>query len=64
MADPFCRKSEAAAMSYVNPKLKPQFESLSQGLQDEILSRNVSIHSLYDLIGVLEEIVSEAEGEA
>jgi hypothetical protein len=51
-------------MSYVNPKLKPQFESLSQGLQDEILSRNVSIHSLYDLIGVLEKIVSEAEGEA
>lgn len=48
-------------MSYVNPKLRPQFESLSQGLQDEILARDVSLHTLYDLIGVLEQIVRESE---
>lgn len=48
-------------MSYVNPKLRPQFESLSQGLQDAILARDVRINTLYDLIGVLDALVKENE---
>jgi hypothetical protein len=48
-------------MSYVNPKIKSQFESLSIDLKNEILSRNVSLNSLQDLITVLEKIVDEGE---
>lgn len=47
-------------MSYINPKLRTQFESLSVDLKNEILSRNVRIETLQDLIGVLEQISSEA----
>lgn len=48
-------------MSYVNPKLRYYFESLSIDLKNEILSRNVHLESLNDLIAVLEEIVREGE---
>lgn len=48
-------------MSYISPKLRPQFESLSIGLKNEILSRNVRLENLHDLIAVLETIVSEGE---
>ena len=48
-------------MSYVNPRLRPQFESLSQGLQDAILERDVRIETLQDLIGVLDALVKESE---
>lgn len=48
-------------MSYVNPKLRAQFESLSVDLKNEILSRDVSINNLHDLIAVLEDIVNEAD---
>lgn len=51
-------------MSYVNPKLQPRLDSLSPELREEILSRNVNLHTLYDLIGVLEEIVQEGEEQA
>ena len=47
-------------MSYINPKLRTHFESLSVDLKNEILSRNVRIETLQDLIGVLEQISSEA----
>lgn len=47
-------------MSYVNPALRPQFESLSIELKNEILSRDVTINSLPDLISVLQRIVDEA----
>lgn len=46
-------------MSYVGPKVKNQFESLSIDLKNEILSRNVHLETLQDLISVLEKIVSE-----
>ena len=49
-------------MSYVSPAIRPQFESLSIDLKNEILSRDVSLKNLNDLIAVLECIVSEAEG--
>lgn len=47
-------------MSYINPALRPQFESLSIELKNEILSRNVTINSLPDLISVLQQIVDES----
>lgn len=46
-------------MSYVSPKIKEHFESLSIDLKNEILSKNVRIYTLPDLIRVLEEIVNE-----
>lgn len=51
-------------MSYINPKVRPQFDSLSPGLQQAVLSKGVSIHTLYDLIRVLEDLVAEAEGQS
>lgn len=47
-------------MSYVSSTLRPQFESLPIELKNEILSRNVSLENLNDLIAVLEQIVSES----
>lgn len=47
-------------MSYINPALRPRFESLSIELKNEILSRNVTINSLPDLISVLQQIVDES----
>lgn len=46
-------------MSYVDPKIKPQFESLSVDLKNAILERNVQLYTLSDLIRVLENLVNE-----
>lgn len=46
-------------MSYVNPKLRAQWESLPIDLKNEILSRDVRLETLADLIAVLEAIVRE-----
>lgn len=46
-------------MSYVSPKIKTQFESLSVDLKNEILSRNVNLESMNDLMKVLGQIVDE-----
>lgn len=46
-------------MSYVNPAIKEKFESLSIDLKNDILSRNVQLNTLQDLIVVLEDIVAE-----
>lgn len=48
-------------MSYVSPALHTQFESLPVQLKNEILSRNVTLNKLQDLIAVLEQIVDEGE---
>lgn len=48
-------------MSYVSPKLHQQFESLSIDLKNEILSRNVQLNNLNDLIAVLQQIINEEE---
>ncbi len=47
-------------MSYIDPKLRSQFESLSIDLKNEILKRDVKIYNLNDLIKCLENIVAEA----
>mgnify|MGYP000940511356 FL=1 len=46
-------------MSYIDPKVKNQFESLSIDLKKEILSRNVKLYTLTDLIKCLEDIVKD-----
>lgn len=46
-------------MSYVDPKLRTQFESLSIDLKNAILERNVQIYTLNDLIHVLEEFIED-----
>lgn len=48
-------------MSHIGPAIQHQFESLSIDLKNEILSRNVHLENLSDLIAVLEQIVSESE---
>ncbi len=45
--------------SYIDPKLRDRFESLSIDLKNAILEKNVSICSLQDLIRCLESIVGE-----
>ncbi|GAA6514776.1 hypothetical protein [Merdimmobilis hominis] len=48
-------------MSYVSPKMRPRFETLSVDLKNEILRRDVRIETLHDLIAVLEQIVQDGE---
>ena len=45
--------------SYVSPKIRDKFESLSIDLKKDILERNVQLYTLQDLIRVLEQIVEE-----
>lgn len=45
--------------SYVSPKIKDKFETLSVDLKNSILERNVHLETLQDLIKVLEQIVNE-----
>ena len=52
-------KIEVMNMSYIAPAVQAKFETLSIDLKNEILERNVQINTIYDLIHVLEEIVSE-----
>lgn len=46
-------------MSEVSPKIREAFESLSIDLKNEILSRNVRLESMADLMAVLEQISRE-----
>lgn len=46
-------------MSYVDPKLRPYFESLSIDLKNEILEQDVELRTLNDLIQRLDRIVKE-----
>lgn len=48
-------------MSYVHPRLRAQFETLSVDLKNEILARDVHLNNIQDLITVLEQIVQEGE---
>ncbi|MCI8282515.1 MAG: molecular chaperone GroEL [Lachnospiraceae bacterium] len=47
--------------SYIAPSVQDKFETLSIDLKNMILERNVQIHTLQDLIQVLETIVAEGE---
>jgi len=48
-------------MSYVNPAIRDKFESLSIDLKNNILSRNVHIASMHDLMAILSDIIVEDE---
>lgn len=61
LALPWATYHRGDSMSYVNPAIKEKFESLSVDLKNNILSRNVRLNTLQDLIKVLEEIVAEEE---
>lgn len=47
--------------SYIAPQVKDKFDSLSLGLRNMVLERNVRINTIHDLINTLEQIVAEAE---
>lgn len=47
--------------SYVAPELREKFETLSIGLKNNILERNVQLNNIHDLIHVLEVICKEGE---
>lgn len=53
--------SEVKSMSYVAPVLREKFETLPINLKNVILEREVQIHTMQDLIHVLEEIVQEGD---
>ncbi len=48
-------------MSYVDPKLRGQFESLPVDLKNAILEKDISLYTLKDLMNCLETIVAEGE---
>ncbi len=48
-------------MSYIAPAIREKFESLSTDLKNLILEQNVELHTIHDLIHVLEKIVAEDE---
>lgn len=45
--------------SYISPKIREKFETLSIDLKNDILKRDVHLETLQDLIQVLEQIVKE-----
>ena len=50
-------------MSYIAPQVKEKFDTLSVGLRNIILERDVQINTIHDLIRVLGDIVKEGEAE-
>ena len=48
-------------MSYVNPALQGKLDSLPIELKNEILSRNVPLNNLNDIIAVLQQIIDDGE---
>ena len=51
-------------MSYVNPAIRRQFESMPIDLKNAVLSMDVKLENMNDLMAVLERIVAEDEGHA
>lgn len=46
-------------MSYVNPALRSQFESLPIDLKNKLLSRDVTLNNLSDLFSAIQAISSD-----
>lgn len=46
-------------MSYVDPKIRDKFESLSIDLKNEILGRDVKLYTMNDLMRCLQDIVDD-----
>ena len=48
-------------MSYVNPAIRDQFESMPADLRQAVLSMDVRLESMSDLMTCLERIIAEGE---
>ena len=46
-------------MFYVSPEIKPKFDALSPELRNAISEKGMPLHSIHDLIKVLEDIANE-----
>ena len=50
-------------MSYVNPAIQEKFDSIPADLREAILSMDVRLESMSDLMACLERIVAQGEKE-
>ncbi len=48
-------------MTYVNPRIRAKFDSLSSELKKEIWALNASLNSTSDLVVVLQRIIDDTE---
>ena len=55
---------EVSNLSYVNPAIRPQFDSMPIDLKNAILSMDVKLETMSDLMACLERIIAEGEGHA
>ena len=46
-------------MSYVNPAIRPQFDSMAAELREHILQMNIKLETMNDLMGCLERIIAQ-----
>lgn len=46
-------------MSYINPVIRDKFDSMPSDLKQHILSMNIRLESMSDLMACLERIVAE-----
>ena len=51
-------------MSYVNPAIRDKFASMPIALKHAILSMDVNLETMSDLMACLERIIAEGEGHA
>lgn len=49
------------AVSNINPAIQEQFETLPMELKNAILSQNISLNNMNDLISALEQIVEDGQ---
>ena len=54
-------RGEVIPMSTVSPKIRAQFESMPIDLKNHILSMDVKLENMNDLMAVLERIVAEGD---
>lgn len=52
---------EVITMSYVNPAIRPQFETMPSELKNAVLQMDIRLESMADLMTCLERIVAEQE---
>ena len=50
---------EVSHLSYVNPAIRPQFDSMPADLKEHILQMNIRLETMNDLMGCLERIIAE-----
>ncbi|MBP1737123.1 MAG: hypothetical protein H6Q60_1004 [Oscillospiraceae bacterium] len=53
---------EVIIMFYINPRIRPQFDSLDTDLKNAIRSMDVRVETLTDLMSCLERIIQQEGG--